>query len=206
MEKPGERAVRGHGGAPPPGADPADDVGQPGLVCAEYTPELQLELLGIEPSMLEPPILDLGCGAAASLVRHLQQRELRGVIGLDPRAPVACGFVRASWFELSFPSSTWRTLIAHQSFALHFLHAHLRSESVAARFAHKYLELLRSLQVGGRFFYAPGLPFVEEHLDPGAFRVTRRPVPVASIPPAALDLAALYGPDGIYAASVERLR
>ncbi len=182
----------------------AEPGGSSGLVCAEYSPELQLEVLGIELASLESPILDLGCGASASLVQHLRQQGARGVIGLDPRAPEAVGFVRASWFEVSFPASTWRTLIAHQSFALHFLRAHLSSQSEAARFASKYVELVRSLEPGGRFFYAPGLPFVEEHLDPGEFGVVRRPVEVTSIPGAARDLAALYGRAGLYAARVER--
>ena len=206
MPKPSETAAREQIAEATRRLEAEDPSESSGLVCAEYTSELQLGLLGIDPATLEPPILDLGCGTSAALVRHLREGGTTGVIGLDPRAPEAIGFVRASWFEVSFPPATWRTLIAHQSFALHFLRAHLRSESAAARFAHKYLELLRSLQSGGRFFYAPGLPFVERHLDASEFRIARRPVPVASIPAAARELAAIYGPEGLYAASVERVR
>jgi hypothetical protein len=205
MRKPIETSARGASAQAPRPLDPADPSGSSGIVCAEYTPELQIEILGLELARLEPPILDLGCGASASLVRHLRAHGAPAVIGLDPRAPEGVGFVRASWFEVSFPPGTWRSVLAHQSFSLHFLRAHLSSESEAARFARKYMELLRSLEAGGCFFYAPGLPFVEQHLDPAEFAVVRRPLPVASVPGAARDLVALYGSEGLYAARVERV-
>jgi SAM-dependent methyltransferase len=153
-------------GAPPPGES----------VCAEYSPELQLEVLGVSAGELRPPVLDLGCGPGAALVHFLRRAGREPVWGLDRSAPASEGFLRLSWFDSALPRDTFGTVLSHQAFSLHFVHAHHRSAARAAAFAAKYMEILRSLLPGGRFYYAPSLPFVEEHLDPAAFAVSVRRV------------------------------
>jgi hypothetical protein len=153
-------------GAPPPGES----------VCAEYSPELQLEVLGASAAALRAPVLDLGCGPGAALVHFLRGAGLSPVFGLDRSAPASEGFLRFSWFERALPRETFGSVLSHQAFSLHFVHAHHRSAARAAAFAAKYVEILRSLLPGGRFYYAPSLPFVEEHLDPAAFAVSVRRV------------------------------
>lgn len=152
---------------------PADRAG---VVCAEYSPELQLRVLGVRAEELGAPILDLGCGAGGALVRHLRRRGHDPVWGVDRSAPAEPGYVRASWFADALPPLRWRSVIAHQSFSLHFLHAHLRSAERAARYAERYMQVLRSLAPGGRFLYAPGLPFIEEALAGSPFAVRTWPV------------------------------
>jgi hypothetical protein len=147
-----------------------------GVVCAEYSPELQLRVLGARAEDLRAPLLDLGCGASGALVQHLRRHGHDPVWGVDRSAPAAPGFVRASWFEQGLPDLSWRCVIAHQSFSLHFLHAHLRSAERAERYAERYMEILRSLAPGGRFLYAPGLPFIEDALAGSPFEVSTRPV------------------------------
>lgn len=150
--------------------------GAAGVVCAEYSPELQLRVLGLRAEELRAPLLDLGCGASGALVRQLRRLGHDPVWGLDRCAPAEPGFVRGSWFSAALPEPGWRTVLAHQSFSLHFLHAHLHSAERAARFAARYLEILRGLAPGGRFLYAPGLPFIESALPAAEFEVTVRPV------------------------------
>jgi hypothetical protein len=142
-------------------------------VCAEYSPELQLRVLGVGAEELRAPILDLGCGAHGALVHHLRGEGLAPVIGVDRDAPAGAGFFRESWFTADLAREAWRTVIAHQSFSLHFLHAHIHSEARAARFAQRYLEILRALAPGGRFLYAPALPFLEALLPAEFSAVTR---------------------------------
>jgi hypothetical protein len=154
-----------------PGAPPVGES-----VCAEYSPELQLEVLGARASELRAPVLDLGCGPGAALVHFLRRAGRGPVWGLDRSAPEAEGFLRLSWFERGLPRDTFGTVLSHQAFSLHFVHAHHRSVARAAAFAAKYMEILRSLLPGGRFYYAPSLPFVEEHLDPAEFAVSVRQV------------------------------
>jgi hypothetical protein len=146
------------------------------VVCAEYSPGLQLEVLGVRAPELEAPLLDLGCGARGALAKELRRGGLDPVLGLDRSAPAEAGFLRASWFDVSFPPEAWRTVLAHHSFSLHFLHAHIRSAEQARRFAAKYVEILSSLAAGGAFLYAPGLPFVETLLDRSAYAVSVRSV------------------------------
>lgn len=158
-------------------------------ICAEYSPELQLRVLGVEEEALPAPILDLGCGASGALVRRLRALGRAPVVGVDLRAPAGADFVRGSWFAVDLAAHRWQTVIAHQSFSLHFLYAHLHSERRAARFAQRYVEILRALAPGGRFLYVPGLPFFEAVLPAGEFRVS----------------TALVGETGVSAKVVERL-
>ncbi|HEX2997525.1 MAG TPA: hypothetical protein VHP14_22070, partial [Anaerolineales bacterium] len=45
-------------------------VGQ--VVCEEYSPLLQIDLLKLDVQTLKQPVLDLGCGSKAGLTRHLR--------------------------------------------------------------------------------------------------------------------------------------
>ncbi|HVH07239.1 MAG TPA: class I SAM-dependent methyltransferase [Myxococcota bacterium] len=144
-------------------------------VAAEYSPELQLRVLGVRAEDLRAPVLDLGCGAKGALVHHLRAAGLAPVIGVDRNAPAGPGFFRESWFSADLARHAWGAVIAHQSFSLHFLHAHVHSEVRAARFAQRYLEILHALAPHGRFLYAPALPFLEAVL-PAEWVVTTRPI------------------------------
>lgn len=169
----GDRA----GGAAPPEEPPP---------CHEYTPELQLEVLGTSLEALDPPVLDLGCGASARLVRWLRARGV-AALGVDRQAPREPGFVRASWLEVPLPPAAFGSIVSHQAFSLHFLHAHLEDAEAAAAHARVYRRILEALRPGGSFLYAPGLPFVERHLDPERFAVSTR----------ALGLPAVADPDAV---------
>jgi hypothetical protein len=167
--------------------------------CHEYAPELQLAVLGVEVEALRPPVLDLGCGRSGALVHHLRGLGV-AALGVDRVAPSQPGFVRASWLELPLAHAFFGTILSHQAFALHFVHAHLRDREAASRYARRYREILEALRPGGSFHYAPGLPFVERHLEPARFAVHSRPLPLP--PPADPDAAraleaALEGPPGV---------
>jgi hypothetical protein len=148
------------------------------VVSAEYTPALQLRVLGLDPAALLEPILDLGCGADAALVHALRAggRDARGV---DRLASPGEGISRADWLEAPLPPASLGAVISHLGFSLHFLHHHLRPGDEALRYARRYMEILRALRPGGLFAYAPGLPFVEAHLDTAEWAVERSPIQVA---------------------------
>lgn len=165
----------------------------PDTVANEYSVGLQLEVLGLEPSALRPPILDVGCGPSALLVHHLRNLGLEA-FGLE-RSPTEATYVQVSdWLETDFGLERWGSIVAHLSFTNHFVLHHQDSEKVAAAYAQAYLRLLRSLQKGGCFFYAPGVPFIEGLLPADEYGVSRREI--------------LSGPDDspIEAVRVERLR
>jgi len=151
------------------------DVGAEAMadtVASEYSVGLQLEVLRIEPRALGSPILDVGCGPSALLVHHLRNLGLEA-FGLE-RSPTDATYVQVGdWLETDFGLDRWGSIIAHLSFTNHFVLHHRDSETVAARYADAYLRLLRSLQEGGCFCYAPGVPFIEGLLPVDQYGVSR---------------------------------
>lgn len=142
---------------------------------AEYSPALQLRILGLDQHEWLEPIVDLGCGVDAKLVQHLRERGLDAV-GIERRGRLPF-LMTKDWFDVRFEPNSIGTLLSHLAFSLQFLHHHWHPGNRAFAYAQKYMELLRSLIPGGVFCYAPGLPFIECLLDPGEFEVTTSPLP-----------------------------
>jgi hypothetical protein len=174
-------------------------------VSAEYSPELQLSILGLRLEELAEPILDLGCGERAGLVRYLRSQG-KAAVGIDRYLSVEEGVRAADWFSLPLLPDSWGTVIAHQSFSLHFLHHHLGTGGEAERYARRYREILGALRRGGAFAYAPGLPFLEPLLSDREFRVTRLRVSgIPDDPEQAARWVAPLGESPLYACRVERV-
>lgn len=180
--------------------------------CHEYDPEFQLALWGITPanlrSELKEPILDLGCGQQASLVRYLRAAGLEayGVdrfVDADPagggdgrggdgrggegRSPVdgdSDGLVdgeflrQGDWLDTPLQPKSWGTIISHMGFSNHFFHHHLRKDGHPERYARRFMDILGALKQGGRFLYAPGLPFFEPLLPEAEAQVVIHPIDV----------------------------
>lgn len=138
-------------------------------VQAEYSPGLQLAMLGLD--RVETPVLEVGCGATGTLVAHLRAAGIEAM-GLD-RDAQAPGTVMGDWLTQDFGRGVWGTVTSHLGFSLHFLHHHLSQHDLAFDYARAYRRILASLKVGGRFAYAPALPFVEALLGAG-YGVERR--------------------------------
>lgn len=163
------------------------DAARAGLnvVCAEYSPLTQLRILGLAGVELMDPILDVGCGRTGALVHHLR-RAGHTAVGVDQDTEEAPGLQRGNWFDLPLEPATWGAIIAHQSFTLHFLHAHMASGERATAFARSFMSILAALKPGGCFAYAPGVPFFERHLDRARFSLASRAIslPGRAMPPA----------------------
>jgi hypothetical protein len=173
-------------------------------VSAEYSPELQLTILGLRLEELAEPILDLGCGERAHLVRYLRACG-KAAVGIDRYLSVEDGVRETDWFSLPLVPDSWGTVIAHQSFSLHFLHHHLGSGPEPERYARRYREILRAVRRGGAFVYAPGLPFLEPLLSDREFRVERRMVSgIPDEPALTARWLAVLGESPLYACRVER--
>lgn len=170
--------------------------------CGQYSPEVQLAVLGIDPQSLSGPILDLGCGEEGLLVQALRATG-HTVAGVDQNAANS-DLLRVSWFDAPLQRNRWSMVIAHQSFSLHLLHAHLQSEAHAARYVRHYMTILRALRIGGRFAYAPNLPFLEALLPVGQFKVTVKMGPPELLTNAPQAMQALYRHSGLGSATVER--
>lgn len=141
--------------------------------CADYTPELQLRLLGLDPRGIREPVLDLGCGREARLVRYVRSLGIE-IVGVDRHAPEGC--TRRDWLDFGAGGRRWGTVVSHMAFSNHFRHHHLRRDGRWAAYAAVYVAILRALLPGGCFAYTPGLPFIESLLPPDAYRIERRSI------------------------------
>ena len=145
------------------------------IVCAEYTPETQMSILCLSLPILIEPILNVGCGKNALLVRYLQNQGF-DVYGLDRSVPPASYLNQLDWLHFTFQPDVWGTVISHLGFSNHFVHHHLRQDGDYLAYAQKYMEILRSLKKGGSFHYAPDLSFIETYLNPAEFTIHHHPI------------------------------
>ena len=178
------------------------------VVCARYSPLLQMRVLDLSPEALLEPVLDVGCGSDAALVRYLHQRDVEAY-GIDRSVQEGIdGVVAADWLEFDYGEDRWGTVISHLGFSLHFLRHHLTdgpaAEALALAHAHTYVRILGSLSPGGSFVYTPALPFVEDLLLPSAYRCDRVALPDELVIPALLKAREHTGLDLAQASRVSR--
>ena len=141
------------------------------VICAEYSALLQIDLLQIDIRNLIEPILDIGCGENAWLVKYLREHGL-DAYGLDRLTDNSCDYLFcSSWLEFEFKPLQWGTIISNLSFALHFTNHNLRKDGDYIAYAKKYTEILNSLKTNGSFYYAPSLPFIETYLPLNKYRI-----------------------------------
>lgn len=150
-------------------------------ICSQYSAQLQLEILGVsEPKNLITPVLDIGCGEDGTLVKYLSRLDLE-VYGIDKNAEPITNINNTDWFDMNFELESWGTIISHMAFSLHFINHHLRIDGDPAKFASFYMRILNALKIGGRFIYAPGLPFIEKFLPPSRFIIIKKKVNLENI-------------------------
>ncbi|HTM93283.1 MAG TPA: hypothetical protein VL095_12745 [Flavisolibacter sp.] len=151
---------------------PADKAAIHPVACAEYNAITQLAALGINEQNLKEPILDIGCGKEHRLVTYLKTKGYEAW-GIDREAEPNSNILKKSWFEYEYGNLRWGTIISHLSFTNHFRHHHLKSSGDHVRYAKTFIAILKSLQVGGKFHYAPDLPFIELFLDDSQYQITK---------------------------------
>jgi hypothetical protein len=85
----------------------------------------------------------------------------------------------ADWLAYPYGISRWGTVISHLAFAHHFLFPaplSLRRAGGLRPSVHGHSHNAFAARRG--FYYAPGLPFIEDLLPAGAYSVRRRQVPL----------------------------
>jgi len=142
------------------------------VVCEDYSPELQLKIFGLSLTDLQPPVLDLGCGRRGGLTAYLRRQGVVAV-GVDRIVEAADYLQVGNWLELDLRPGSWGTILSHMAFSNHFAFQHQYAHGEADRYARQYMAILNALKPGGRFCYAPGLPFMEDLL-PGEKYVVRK--------------------------------
>jgi hypothetical protein len=142
------------------------------VVCHEYSAEFQIEILHLKVEELMEPVLDIGCGRQGNLVKYLRAEGVEAY-GFDRLHADLPFLTSADWLEFQYGASKWGTIISNLGFSNHFHHHHLREDGDFLKYAEKYIEILRSLKPGGCFHYAPGLPFIEQHLNQAEYQLSQ---------------------------------
>ena len=144
------------------------------VICAEYSAEFQLFILGLKLSEIKEPLLDIGCGENAELVNFLRAAGIKAY-GFDRilSATKKSYLSKGNWLEYNFGISKWGTIVSNISFSSHFINHHLREDGKHSEFAMVYMRILNSLIDGGSFYYAPAIPFIEDHLQSSQYYVER---------------------------------
>jgi hypothetical protein len=143
------------------------------LVYAEYSATLQIELLQIDIAELKQPVLDIGCGSQANLVQHLRSLGIEAC-GFDRQLEIQAPYLeRRDWFEYPFEAGRWGSIVSNMAFSNHLNYAYLHDVAQLEPYLLKMKDILEALAGGGSFYYAPALPFVEDHLAPERYKVER---------------------------------
>lgn len=145
------------------------------IVCSEYSPNLQIDILHINIENLMQPILDIGCGSQAKFVKHIENLNIE-VHGIDRFKFTSPNLTTVDWLEYNYGVEKWGTIISNLGFSNHFNHHNLRKDGNYINYAKIYMNILYSLKIGGSFHYAPALPFIEKYLDSNQFSITKHEV------------------------------
>jgi len=148
-----------------------EDIIQP-ITCSEYSANFQFEILHLNVSDILEPVLDIGCGSQGNLITYLRGNGIEAY-GIDRLAQNEPYLHAADWLEYNYSAQEWGTIVSNLGFSNHFNHHHLRNSGNFMEYALKYMQILNSLKVGGKFHYAPSLSFIEQYLDSTVFRIER---------------------------------
>jgi hypothetical protein len=144
------------------------------VVNEEYSAEFQIELFQLDILQMRAPVIDIGCGNQANLVRYLRSRGI-DAYGFDRTLEVHEPYLeQIDWFVYPFRKDSWGTIISNMAFTNHLNYAYLHDVSQLEFYLLRLKDILESLVIGGSFFYAPALPFVEDRLAPESYRVERK--------------------------------
>jgi hypothetical protein len=171
-------------------------------VCAEYSPALQMEILGIRLDQLIEPVLDIGCGKSGKLVTYLNENGIQA-FGVDRLVDLSPYLSQTDWLMLDLQPNTWGTILSHLAFSNHFTFQHLYKYGKVEPYARQYMEILSALKPEGSFYYTPGLPFIETYLPADRYSITRRKIyhpEQESVPALALNLQ-----EGLYTAKIKKM-
>jgi hypothetical protein len=147
------------------------------VVCRQYSPALQLKILGIGLETIKRPVLDIGCGKTGQLVNYLNGMGVE-TYGVDRIVADSEYLTEADWLEFPLIPESWGTIISHMAFSNHFSFQHLYKNGKPEPYARQYMKILTALQPGGSFYYSPGLPFIEGLLPEASFTMLRRRITV----------------------------
>jgi len=140
------------------------------IPCAEYSAELQQQVLRIDPAKIMGPFLDIGCGRLATLVSKMAERGIEAY-GIDQYLGSNKNIICKNWLDFDYGNQAWGMVVSHMAFSNHYRWNKNRNTELLPRYEITYHEILSSLKRGGKFIYAPSLPEIETILNPNEYEV-----------------------------------
>jgi hypothetical protein len=139
------------------------------VACGEYSAETQLAVLRLDPAAIAGPLLDIGCGREATLVRRLRAMGV-DAHGVDRDADAEEPWLaRGDWLDLAPRPGAWGTVVSHLAFTNHLAYVERFEPGRLPRYEQVFGLILESLAPGGCFHYAPSLPRLERALPRDRF-------------------------------------
>lgn len=146
-------------------------------VCEEYSALFQLKIFRLQNHTVDElsPLLDIGCGKNAYLVKYLRKLGA-AAYGFDRMQENRQFLRKSNWFDFKYGILRWQTIISNLSFSSHFKAAMHRKDGTEKIFFKTYMNILESLKIGGCWLYAPSLPEIEINLPDDKFEIETFPV------------------------------
>jgi hypothetical protein len=151
----------------------SENIEQLIIPCFEYTNDFQEQILRINESVLQEPIIDVGCGINCSLVKLLKRKGYKEVFGIDQYLSEEPFIISSNWFDFIFQKETYGTIISHMAFTNHYRRAIACNDGKEYLYEEKYNEILGSLKSKGKFIYSPSLISVENKIDTKVYSIHR---------------------------------
>ena len=140
-----------------------DDEKVKTYLCCEYGGDFQLCLLNIKPQDISGPVLDIGCGEHANLVRFLNNQGIIA-IGIDRKTTRQENSIECDWFDFDFIENKYGTIISNNAFSIHFINAISKNQNISG-YTQLFFKILKSLKESGCFYCAPSIPFIEKYVN-----------------------------------------
>lgn len=135
-----------------------------------YSPTFVLDVLGIDEEKVQGKVLEIGCTKSADLVKYLRSKNIEAY-GLDMDVEENEFLEKEDWLEKDFGSMEYDMILSNLAFTKHFLQNHLSDEGEYMEYATTFMRILEGLKIGGSFYYAPSVEFIEELLPEEKFEV-----------------------------------
>lgn len=135
-----------------------------------YSPAFILEVLGIDEKDIKGKVLEIGCTKSATLIKYLRSKNI-DAYGLDINVEENDFLEKEDWLQKDFGSKEYDVIISNIAFTKHFLKNHLSDSGEYVEYATAFMRILESLKIGGIFYYAPAVTFIEELLPEDKFEV-----------------------------------
>jgi len=140
-------------------------------ICSEYSYKLQKQVLRLKINSLLEPILDIGCGENAFLVKECINNK-KEIFGIDQYIVQNLDNIFCkNWLEYNYEKKKWGSIISHMAFTNHFKYHVSHQTNYVKQYMEKYIEILSSLKIGGSFYYSPSMPEIEQNVDKEKYKI-----------------------------------